>query len=171
MRDSHSFNREEQLLSISLYKFVLELRMSGTVFGNNTCVQNLLKTSLWTKQRGRPTVDTYVYTCRLSQSLCRHWESYCYSYILVMYVATAASAAPSVNLEQHGRTVTVESFARKFQIIFFLIWKKTTTKKFVEIEKHCRFLINTTTFTFCIFRVLQSVLHVHKCIISYYVLY
>lgn len=33
------------------------------------------------------------------------------------YVVTAASAAPSVTIEQHGRTVTVESFARKFRFI------------------------------------------------------
>lgn len=46
MRYSHLFNREEQLLNISLFKFELELRMSGTVFENNTCVQNLLKTLL-----------------------------------------------------------------------------------------------------------------------------
>lgn len=49
----------------------------------------------------------------------------------------AASAAPSVTIEQHGRTVTVESFARKFQIIFHSftnLSEKTTIKSFVEIE-------------------------------------
>lgn len=53
------------------------------------------------------------------------------------YLVTAASAAPSVTIEQHGRTVTVESFARKFHFILSQIVrkkkKKTTTKHFVEI--------------------------------------
>lgn len=59
--------------------------------------------------------------------------------ILFTYGVTAASAAPSVFVQRHGRTVTVESYAKKCVLLFILVQSQSrkNDKKQCRDRKRC----------------------------------